>query len=130
MIAGLPKLRYILLSAFLILVFVVATVTAVQQEKKCTTVQSQFSYQKMNQNQVLNQQESQSRYAYQKKIQNQNSYQKMGENGLGQNGPQEHQGSGNSGNDGGNGNGSESGNAGGNSSGSGEGNGGGNGNGK
>ena len=124
MIAGLPKLRYILLSAFLILVFFVATVTAVQQEKKCTTVQSQFAYQKMNQNQVLNQQESQSRYAYQKKIQNQNLYQKMGENSLGQNGPQEHQGSGNSGDDGGNGNGGGSG------TGGGSGNGGGNGNGK
>jgi hypothetical protein len=33
MIAGLPKLRYILLSAFLILVLVVATVTALQEEK-------------------------------------------------------------------------------------------------
>ena len=117
MIAGLPKLRYILLSAFLILVFVVATVTAVQQEKKCTTVQSQFSYQKMNQNQVLNQQESQNRYAYQKKVQTQNSYQKMSQNGLGQDGSQEHQGSGNSGNNSGNGNGSGSGNGGGNGNG-------------
>ena len=126
MIAGLPKLRYILLSAFLILVFVVATVTAVQQEKKCTTGQSQFSYQKMNQ--VLNQQESQNRYAYQKKVQSQNSYQKMSQNGLGQNEPQEHQGSENSGNNSGNGNGGGSGNTGG--SGNAGGNSGGNGKGK
>ena len=114
MIAGLPKLRYILLSAFLILVFVVATVMAVQQEKKSTSGQSQFSYQKMNQNQVLCQQESQNRYTYQKKIQNHNSYQKMSQNGVGKNSPQEHQGSGNSGNNGGNGNGGGSGNGGGN----------------
>ena len=102
MIAGLPKLRYILLSAFLILVLLVATVTAVQQEKKCITVQSQFAYQKMDQNQVSRQQESQSRYAYQKKIQNKSSYQKMSQNSRGKNGPQDYQGSGNSANNGGN----------------------------